>query len=104
MKGKLLNGVRKWWLMALVCTLALSLTSCAKRRLYNLSGAYGFTQCDGNGWSFDVYSVRSQTQAGAVELIIMPVSINTPGDIASVTIANQQQGYKQLVSQVVLYP
>ncbi len=104
MKGKFLNLMRKWWLMALVSTLALSLTSCAKRRNFNLSGAYGFTQCDGANWSFDVYTVRSQSQVGTYELIIMPVSIDTPGDIASVTIANQQQGYKQLISQVVLNP
>ncbi|NBY19330.1 hypothetical protein EBQ74_03600 [bacterium] len=103
MKGKLINLMRKWWLMALVCTLALSLTSCAKRRNFNLSGAYGFTQCDGANWSFDVYTIRSQSQPGTFELLIMPVTIDTPGDIASVTIANQQNGYRQLVSQVVLY-
>ena len=38
MKGKLINMMRRWWLMALVSTLALSLTSCAKRRNFNLSG------------------------------------------------------------------
>jgi hypothetical protein len=104
MKGKLKSLMRKWWLMALVSTLALSLTSCAKRKNYNLSGYYGFTQCDGANWSFDVYLFRSQSQNGAYDLVIMPVQIDTPGDIASITIANQQQAYKQLVSQVVLNP
>lgn len=104
MKGKLINLMRKWWLMALVGTLALSLTSCAKRRNFNLSGAYGFTQCDGANWSFDVYTIRSQSQPGSVELVIMPVSIDTPGDIASVTIGNSQNGYRQLIQQVVLNP
>lgn len=104
MKGKILNVMRKWWLMALVCSLALSLTSCAKRRNYNYTGAYGFTQCDGPNWRFDVYTFRSTAQAGTFELIVMPVSIDTPGDIASVTIGNSQNGYKQLISQVVLNP
>jgi hypothetical protein len=105
MKGKFVKVMRKWWLTALVLTLALSLTSCAKRRLYNLNalnGAYGFTQCDGANWAFDVYMFRSQSQPGSYDLVIMPFTIDTPGDIASVTIGNQQLGYKQLVSQVVL--
>ncbi|MCX6102441.1 MAG: hypothetical protein NT000_04165 [Proteobacteria bacterium] len=104
MKGKLINMMRRWWLMALVSTLALSLTSCAKRRNYNLSGDYGYVQCDGTNWSFDVYTFRSQSQNGGYDLVIMPVSIDTPGDIASVTIANSNQAYKQLVSQIVLNP
>jgi hypothetical protein len=104
MKGKILKAMRKWWLMVLVGTLALSLTSCAKRKLYSLSGPYGFTQCDGTGWTFDVYTVRSQSQYGSYDLVIMPVSVDTPGDIASITIANSNQAYKQLVSQVVLNP
>jgi hypothetical protein len=94
--------MRKLWLMALVLTLALSLTSCAKRKAFNLSAAYGYSQCDGNNWSFDVYVFRSQAQTGAYDLVIMPVSIDTQGDIASVTIGNSQLGYKQLINQVVL--
>ena len=104
MKGKFLNVMRRWWLMVLVLTLALSLTSCAKRKLYGLSGAYGYTQCDSNNWQFDVYLFPSQNQVGYYDLVIMPAYIDTPGDIATVVITNSQTlGYRQLINQVVLY-
>jgi len=67
--------------------------------------SYYFTQCDGANWSFDVYLIPSTSPIGSYKIVIMPVSIDTPGDIASVTIANDlQNGYKHLVSRVVLYP
>lgn len=104
MKGKIVNVMRKWWLMALMLTLALSLTSCAKRKLYNQNSNYGFSQCDSTNWQFDVYLFKSTTKVGYYDIVIMPAYIDTPGDIATVTIANNQNGgYRQLINQVVLY-
>ena len=51
MKGKLAETVKKWWMIVLVATLALSLTSCGRRRTNLLSGGI---QCAGDLGDFDV--------------------------------------------------
>jgi len=51
MKGKFAETIKKWWMIVLVATLALSLTSCGRKRTRLLSGAI---QCAGELGDFDV--------------------------------------------------
>ena len=94
--------IKKFWIIAAVFTLALSLTSCAKKKKEILQADYGFMQCDGTIGSFDVYLVKSKSTPGLFELSIMPVQVDAAGDIASITIASNTRAYKQLLPQVVL--
>ena len=103
MKGKVVFMIKKWWVIVLVFTLALSLTSCAKRKKELLGANYGFAQCDGNLGNFDVYVIRSESSPTNYDLSIVPAEVNS-GDIASIYVANNRKGFRQLVQQVVLYP
>lgn len=99
--------VKRWWLIALVFTLALSLTSCSKHRpdeALQADADYGFTYCDGTIGSFDVYVIRSKQDPTLYELSIIPVNLDAPGDIARINVANRQPNYKEMVHEVVLYP
>jgi hypothetical protein len=93
--------MRRWWILALVFTLALSLTSCSSKTS-NLQGAnYGMTQCDGSLGSFDVYLIAQNT--GDFQLAIIPVSPSNPGDIVTVNVVDQQSmSYRTLEEQVVI--
>ncbi len=96
--------MKRWWVIALVFTLALSLTSCSRAKQTQLQADYGFGYCDGSIGSFDVYVIRSQTQPGMYELTVIPVTLQQPGDIVSITVANKSLAYKQMVNQVVINP
>lgn len=63
----------------------------------------GFGYCDGTLGSFDVYVMRSPNAPGLYELSIIPVQLDAPGDIVSVTVANENMAYKELVGQVVVF-
>lgn len=103
MKGKLVAIFRKWWLIALVMTLAMSLTSCANRQRMNYAD-YGWLPCQGPLGYFEVYVINSPTQPGTYQLSVIPVSVSQPGDIVTVTVANRSNAYQEKVSQVVLVP
>jgi len=100
MMGRLFVVAKRWWILALVFTLALSLTSCSKKKKA-VGPNYGFTYCDGTLGSFDVYVIPKQGTTGYYELSIIPVQLDDPGDIVQVTIANGSRAYKSLVHQVV---
>jgi len=96
--------MKKWWLIALVITLALSLTSCGKRKPVQPQGSdYGLEYCDGDLGSFDIY-VFPSSSPGLYEVSIIPVSVADPGLVARVNIANQSRDYRELVHEVVLEP
>jgi len=82
--GRIVFIVKKWWVLALVVTLALSLTSCSKKR-GDLQGDFGFGYCDGTLGSFDVYVIPESP--GTYELVIIPFQV-TPGDIVTIAIVN----------------
>ncbi|MCB0416491.1 MAG: hypothetical protein H6617_08205 [Bdellovibrionaceae bacterium] len=86
MKGKILFVIRKWWVLALVLTLALSLTSCSKKRSNLLSNSFGFGYCDGNLGSFDVYTIPKGNGVD-VDLVVIPYQA-TNGDIIQIGIVN----------------
>lgn len=83
---------------------AIALTSCSRNRnTQGLQANYGFGYCDGTLGSFDVYVIQSDAQPGLYEVSVIPVALNAPGDIVSITVANQQLAYKEVVPQVVLF-
>ena len=94
--------IKKWWVLALVVTLALSLTSCGKKKKQT-TGNYGVSECAGTIGDFDVYTMPSSGKAGYYDVIVLTYQIAQPGDIATITIADSVGlGYKTLASQVVL--
>jgi hypothetical protein len=102
MKGRRISMMKKWWMIAVVFALALSLTSCGKRSAQNFS-TYGINYCDGSMGSIDVYTVPVVGQPGTFKVVLIPVSLAAPGDVATVTVVNQSSlAYKTLVTQVVL--
>ena len=100
--GRIVVMMKRWWVLALVFTLALSLTSCSKRKKQLQTADYGFGYCDGTIGSFDIYVIPSKSSPGMYELSIIPVQLDAPGDIAKITIASQNLSYKEVVPQVVL--
>jgi len=99
--------MKRWWITALVFTLALSLTSCAKKSLNIQAYAYGQLPCDGTLGNFDVYLIAGQTGStynGSYMLAIVPITLDDPGDIISVTITNSSLAYRTLIDQVVVNP
>lgn len=103
MKGIVVSFMKKWWVIAVVFALSLSLTSCARRRPTGLYSGYGINYCDGTMGQIDVYTSTVETQADTYKIILMPVALATPGDIVSVTVVNQSTlAYKTLLPQVVL--
>lgn len=101
--ARLVNAMKKWWIIALVFTLALSLTSCAKKR--ETQNSQGFGYCDGTMGQIDVYvKVRSGDNT-RFDLVLVPYTVAAPGDIVSVTVVQKATyQYKEMVSQVVLNP
>src|SRR5688500_9906466 len=91
-------------LIALVVTLVFPMAACSKKKKELVSSDYGYVACDGTMGQFDVYVIRSKTDPQLFELSIIPYQLDAAGDIASITIANSNRAYKQLVNQVVLNP
>lgn len=111
MKGKVITMMKKWWMIAAVLALALSLTSCSRRGTGQFSN-YGINFCDYSGLegqggitmgSFDVYTIASTTQAGMFQVVVIPISLTLPGDVATITVIDQATMlYKTLLPEVAL--
>jgi len=104
MMGKIARMMKTWWFLALLLTLALSLTSCSSRnRPYGYHSG-GRSTCSGSIGTFSVYVEPSAGDANMYQVLIIPEQLSAPegGDVATVTIANSALGYKTLVSNVVL--
>lgn len=97
----MLDMLKRWWKFALVITLALSLTSCA-RKAATQNANYGFGYCDGSLGSFDVYVVP--LSSGQYQLSVIPVNVN-PGDVVSITLTNTAfTGYRPVISETTVNP
>jgi hypothetical protein len=81
--------------------LALGSGSCANSGLGG-QGASGYGQCTGPIVDADVY--LDVGPGGTYSLTIIPISVTNPGDVATITIANNNLGYETLMSQVNLIP
>lgn len=89
MKGKIRDTVSKWWVLVLVATLALSLTSCGMKRSSWLNSGNG-QDCEGNdlgkpsmgyfGWSVSPYGNNT------LALYINVYEPAIPGDHVSVAL------------------
>ena len=96
--------MKRWWVLAVLLTLALSLTSCSGPVLNNGSG-WGSVTCSGSLGVFDVYLTPSKADPTLFEISIVPASVSSPGDIVTVTVANSQTlSYKTMVNQTVVNP
>lgn len=92
--------MKRWWVLAVLLTLALSLTSCSGGPALNDGSDYGYVQCQGSLGVFDVYLTPSKADPTLFELSIVPAQVTNPGDIISVTAANSQTlSYRPLVTQ-----
>lgn len=101
MMRSMLLWMKRWWVLALVVTLALSLTSCSRRR--SLQTYQGYEECSGSLGSFDAYVIPARGNPGMYEVSLIPTSV-TPYDIARVVVLNQQLSYRLMVDQVILQP
>lgn len=106
MKGRFVRMMKRWWLIALVFTLALSLTSCGKKQAITQDGTqdYGWAACDSDELGqIDVYVVPNYT-TGLYELYVIPVQLIDNGDVVEVHIANQStQNFKPVIPQATLF-
>lgn len=90
---------RKWWIIAAIFALALSLTSCSRRGFMN----YGENLCNGTMGQIWVYTVSTPNHAGTYQIIVEPYSLAAPGDVATVTAVNRSTlAYKTILQEVVL--
>jgi len=96
--------IKKWWVIAVVFTLALSLTSCSSKSKNKFSTGDAYVECNGSYFQFDVTVAPSSSNA--YDLIVTPVAFSDPNDqgaIATVAIAHQASGdYDVLKNEVVL--
>jgi hypothetical protein len=81
--------------------LAIAVSSCSNVNSLGGQSADGFGQCNGPLVDADVY-LEAGPSVGLYLLKIVPVSVPNPGDVATITIANSNLGYRQLTDQVDL--
>jgi hypothetical protein len=102
MKGKMKETVRKWWVLAIVATLALSLTSCGMKRTSLMSG--GGVGCDGD---LGYFTIATYPLGGKkYEVRITALEVNDPGDIVDIALAIDQPADWDVLTKdpVALYP
>lgn len=88
MKGKLVGAVKKWWIAVLVLTLALSLTSCGKKKLTTtLNANYAISYVSGSLVDIDAYVIDHGNDAFELVLVVYQ---GTNGDIITCAIVNSQ--------------
>lgn len=98
--GKVIAMVKKWWVLALVFTLAMSLTSCSSKKRALTGG--GQFPCDGSIGQFDGTLLRSPNNPALFELELIPIKVDRPGDVVSITVANRNADYKDMLSAATL--
>lgn len=110
MKGKVSN-MKKWWMIAVVFALAMSLTSCSRRN--NMSGNANFgwnflcgtnQEGENNVGNYDIYVEKAQGRAGLNDVHIAVASLDTPGDTVEVWIVRSGNinDNKQILGSVTL--
>ncbi|MFM8270472.1 MAG: hypothetical protein ACKN9V_09820 [Pseudomonadota bacterium] len=101
MKGKIRDTVNKWWVLVLVATLALSLTSCGKKSSSWLTSGNG-SECDGELGYFGVSVVPVGRGTFEVRLVVFESDPNYPVTIAIAD--SNSQAHKVLASDLTLQP
>jgi hypothetical protein len=87
----------KWLILALVVTLALSLTSCGGRNK-NIGSGAAYLNCNDNG-NLDIYVQPSSQGSDYFQIVIDPQSLNTENIVAQVALAAESG--QNLSSQVI---
>jgi hypothetical protein len=97
MKGMIRNTVNKWWVLVLVATLALSLTSCGKKRSSWLTSGGGY-ECDGPMGYFGVSTIPYGNQ-GMYQVRLIVFQPDLERDEVSVTLTDSNTGaYRTLIN------
>ena len=100
MKGKIRETVNRWWVLALVATLALSLTSCGKKRSSWLTS--GGLECQGTMGDFAVSTLAYGNQ-GLYQVRLVVFQPDQEFDEVSVTLVNSDTGaYRTLINGLAL--
>lgn len=90
--------VKKFWILAVVLTLALSLTSCSSGN-YSGSGGYASLMCSG---PLDSFEVELDPNAdGSYELVLTPTSLSKEGVIAEVALLGDSVQQEDLVDPYI---
>lgn len=111
MKGnrRLVSVMKKWWMIAVVFALAMSLTSCSRRKPDGLLSTYGLANCYQPLGSyllgqFDVWTFPVSGQAQTYKVVVIPYALDAEGDVVSINVVNSSSlQYKTLVSEAVVY-
>lgn len=90
--GRLMFMMKRWWLIAIVFTLALSLTSCANRPQSNSN--FGYVPCDSQVLGqFDVYTIAGSNSGAQYSVVIVPYQVFTQGVSYTIGLENSYTGY-----------
>ncbi len=91
MKGKVFSMMKKWWMIAVVFALAMSLTSCSRRSNMGGNANFGWNYLCGttqegenNIGTYDIYTEKVTGRAGLNDIHIAVASLDTPGDTVEV--------------------
>ncbi len=111
MKGnrRLVSLMKKWWMIAVVFALAMSLTSCARRKPTGLLSTYGLSNCYqplGNILlgQFDIWTFPVSGQAGTYKIVVIPYAMDAEGDVIAIHVVNSSSlQYKPLVTETAAY-
>lgn len=91
MPGRLMFMMKKWWLIAVVFTLALSLTSCSSRSNY-ADQNFGYAECNsGTLGYFDVYTIANSNST--FNVVVVPYQVFTQGVSYTFGLENSYTGY-----------
>lgn len=101
MKGRSLVVFKKWWLLALVFTLALSLTSCSSRKKGQLTGGLAL-QCTGD-YTFEIEVLPSSNGADLYDITVGVVQADA-GDQVQVVMSSSDGSHDVKLPSVSLMP
>jgi len=98
---RVLAMFKKWWVLALIAVLALSLTSCSKKKDPALQ--QGYTACDGEMGAYDVWVLPSTASARMYDVFVIPIDV-FEGDEVTIKVGTiSPVSGRVLVPDVVVY-
>lgn len=102
--GNFVFVVKKWWLLAVVFTLAMSLTSCSSKTKKQLQSGQLFSQCTGNYYSFDIYVLPDTSSGSSYMVAVVPQDVNEAGDQVTISFGSTNGTYQTKENDVALIP
>lgn len=95
MMGRLMFMMKRWWLIAVVFTLALSLTSCSSRSNYDGLN-YGYSECNGAVGEFDIYTIANGGTSSSFNVVVVPYQVYAQGVSLTFGLENSYTGFPAL--------